>query len=120
MVRSDLPSSGAQPNSTFTEPGGKSALHCAAVSCSNSSLTSPFTRPHAANDVHVTGTFDDWGKTEKLEKVGDVFEKEVTLPSADEKYYYKVRALSGFGERDNRESARIAGAASGLDPAVRS
>lgn len=57
-------------------------------------LTDPFPRPHAANDVHVTGTFDDWGKTEKLEKVGDVFEKEVTLPSADEKYYYKVRALS--------------------------
>jgi len=50
-----------------------------------------FPRPHPANDVHVTGTFDDWGKTEKLEKVGDVFEKEVTLPSADEKYYYKVR-----------------------------
>jgi hypothetical protein len=35
--------------------------------------------------------------TEKLEKVGDVFEKEVTLPSADEKYYYKVRAPSRFG-----------------------
>ena len=47
-------------------------------------------RPHPANDVHVTGTFDDWGKTEKLEKVGDVWEKEVQLPLADEKYYYKV------------------------------
>jgi hypothetical protein len=50
-------------------------------------------RPHPADDVHVTGTFDDWAKTEKLEKVGDVFEKEVQLPSADEKYYYKVRCL---------------------------
>ena len=57
-------------------------------------LTHPLPRPHPANDVHVTGTFDDWGKTEKLEKVGEVFEKEVTLPSADEKYYYKVRAPS--------------------------
>ena len=56
-------------------------------------------RPHPANDVHVTGTFDDWRKTEKLERVGDVFEKEVALPSADEKYYYKVRTLSGFDER---------------------
>jgi hypothetical protein len=33
--------------------------------------------------------------TEKLEKVGDVFEKEVKLPSADKKYQYKVR---GQGE----------------------
>ncbi len=53
-------------------------------------------RPHPANDVHVTGTFDDWGKTEKLEKVGEVWEKQVQLPSANEKYYYKVRARSSF------------------------
>ena len=47
-------------------------------------------RPHPdAKDVHVTGTFDDWGKTEQLNKVGDFFEKEVNLPSADEKIYYK-------------------------------
>jgi hypothetical protein len=58
-----------------------------------------FSRPHPATEVHVTGTFDDWGKTEKLEKVGNVFEKEVTLPSANEKYYYKVRTPSRPGER---------------------
>jgi hypothetical protein len=39
----------------------------------------------------VTGTFDAWSKSEKLEKVGDHFEKDVTLASADEKIYYKVR-----------------------------
>jgi hypothetical protein len=40
----------------------------------------------------VTGTFDDWGKTERLEKVSDtLFEKEVKLPKTDEKIYYKVR-----------------------------
>jgi len=39
----------------------------------------------------VTGTFDDWQKTERLEKTGDVFAKEVTLPSATDKIYYKVR-----------------------------
>lgn len=46
---------------------------------------------HAASEVYVTGTFDDWSKSEKLIQNGDVFEKNVTLPSADEKIYYKVR-----------------------------
>ena len=41
--------------------------------------------------MYVTGTFDDWSKSEKLDKTGDHFAKEVTLPSADEKIYYKVR-----------------------------
>ncbi|EXJ94579.1 hypothetical protein A1O1_02975 [Capronia coronata CBS 617.96] len=50
----------------------------------------PAHRPHPdASDVHVTGTFDDWGKTEKLNKVGDVWEKEVELPEADKKILYK-------------------------------
>ncbi|KAK5081333.1 Cruciform DNA binding protein [Lithohypha guttulata] len=48
-----------------------------------------FRWPYPADHVYVTGTFDDWGKTEKLNKVGDVFEREVELPSADEKIYYK-------------------------------
>jgi hypothetical protein len=39
----------------------------------------------------VTGTFDDWSKSEKLIRTGDVFEKNVTLSSADDKIYYKVR-----------------------------
>ncbi len=39
----------------------------------------------------MTGTFDNWEKTEKLIKTGDSFAKDVTLPSADEKIYYKVR-----------------------------
>jgi len=40
--------------------------------------------------VYVTGTFDDWGKTVKLDKKGDIFEKEVELPETDEKVHYKV------------------------------
>jgi hypothetical protein len=47
-------------------------------------------RPHPANEVFVTGSFDDWGKTVKLDRKGDVFTKEVQLPSADEKVHYKV------------------------------
>jgi hypothetical protein len=49
-----------------------------------------FQWPHPANEVFVTGSFDDWGKTVKLDRNGDVFTKEVQLPSADEKVHYKV------------------------------
>jgi Glycogen recognition site of AMP-activated protein kinase len=48
-------------------------------------------RPHLdAKEVYVTGTFDDWGNSEKLDKVGDTFEKEVQLPDASKKILYKV------------------------------
>ena len=40
----------------------------------------------------MTGTFDDWGKTQKLEKVGSHFEKNVRFSKIDEKIYYKVCA----------------------------
>lgn len=40
--------------------------------------------------MYVTGTFDNWEKTEQLDRVGDIFEKKVTLPVASEKIYYKV------------------------------
>ncbi|KAF4201570.1 hypothetical protein CNMCM8927_001359 [Aspergillus lentulus] len=49
-----------------------------------------FQWPHPANEVFVTGSFDDWGKTVKLDRNGDVFTKEVQLPSADEKVHYKT------------------------------
>ncbi|KAK5057587.1 hypothetical protein LTR84_011587 [Exophiala bonariae] len=49
-----------------------------------------FKWPHPnANDVHVTGTFDDWSKSEQLNKVGDTWEKEVDLSEADKKILYK-------------------------------
>ena len=48
----------------------------------------------------MTGTFDGWSKSEKLIKTGDVFEKNVTLSSADNKIYYKVR-------RGNKEFPRF-------------
>ncbi|KAJ5892041.1 uncharacterized protein N7473_008269 [Penicillium subrubescens] len=50
--------------------------------------TFTFKWPHSANEVFVTGTFDDWGKTVKLDRVGDIFSKEVALP-ADKKIQYK-------------------------------
>jgi hypothetical protein len=59
-------------------------------------------REHPASEVYVTGTFDDWSKSEKLIKTGDTFEKDVTLPSAESKIYYKVRsAMSGFDSKGN-------------------
>jgi hypothetical protein len=45
-------------------------------------------RPYDANEVFVTGTFDDWGKTVKLDRVDDGFAKEVSLPI--EKVHYKA------------------------------
>lgn len=53
-----------------------------------------------ANEVFVTGTFDDWGKTQKLEKVDGVFEKTVDFENKD-KILYKVR-------EDARSYPRIA------------
>lgn len=39
----------------------------------------------------MTGTFDDWAKSVKLEKKGERFEKLVDLPQSEEKILYKVR-----------------------------
>jgi hypothetical protein len=47
-------------------------------------------RPHPAKEVYVTGTFDNWSKREKLEKIGDSFEKEVKLLDTGEQIFYKV------------------------------
>jgi hypothetical protein len=44
-----------------------------------------------ASEVYVTGTFDGWTKSEKLDKKGAGFEKTVTVPDASKKIYYKVR-----------------------------
>ncbi|KYG44004.1 carbohydrate-binding module family 48 protein [Acidomyces richmondensis BFW] len=51
-----------------------------------------FTWPHPAEEVFVTGTFDNWSKSIKLDKSGDVFKKTVTLPKTDEKILYKFVA----------------------------
>lgn len=42
----------------------------------------------------MTGTFDDWAKSVKLEKKGDRFEKLLDLPQTEEKIFYKVRGVS--------------------------
>jgi hypothetical protein len=54
-------------------------------------LTPP--REHPAEEVFVTGTFDNWTKSVRLEKVGDVFQKEVELEPQTDKIYYKVGAI---------------------------
>ncbi|KAJ5826957.1 Immunoglobulin E-set [Penicillium robsamsonii] len=51
--------------------------------------TFTFQWPHTASEVFVTGTFDDWGKTVKLDRVGDIFTKEVTI-SPVQKVHYKT------------------------------
>ncbi|CZS90378.1 related to cell wall mannoprotein [Rhynchosporium agropyri] len=44
---------------------------------------------HPADEVYVTGTFDNWEKSEKLVKNGNSFSKDVKLNSAADKIYYK-------------------------------
>lgn len=40
----------------------------------------------------MTGTFDDWGKTVKLDRVGDIFKKEVSVPTG-KRIHYKACLL---------------------------
>ncbi|KAF2426313.1 carbohydrate-binding module family 48 protein, partial [Tothia fuscella] len=50
-----------------------------------------FVWEHAgASEVYATGTFDDWSKTVKLEKVGEAFEKTVDLPTGEKIFYRYV------------------------------
>ncbi len=51
-------------------------------------------RPNSASEVYVTGDFDKWSTSVKLDKVGDTFEKLVELPDASTKIYYKVSLCS--------------------------
>lgn len=48
-----------------------------------------FKWPHPGDEVYVTGTFDNWSKSEQMVKVGDKFEKSVELPDTSERIYYK-------------------------------
>ena len=43
----------------------------------------------------MTGTFDDWAKSVKLDNKGEHFEKLVELPLSNEKIFYKVRYITG-------------------------
>lgn len=49
-------------------------------------------RAHPATEVFVTGDFDNWQKTVRLENENGVFRKTVDLPKA--KHLYKV-GISG-------------------------
>ncbi|KAF2832367.1 hypothetical protein CC86DRAFT_366183 [Ophiobolus disseminans] len=49
-----------------------------------------FSWEHAANEVLVTGTFDDWQKTVTLEKKDGVFTKSVELPKVHTQYKFVV------------------------------
>lgn len=48
-------------------------------------------RDQAATEVYVTGSFDDWARSVKLDKKGENrFEKLVEFSQAEENIYYKV------------------------------
>jgi hypothetical protein len=60
---------------------------CALCATRRASAHQP--REHDAEDVHVTGTFDNWQKSIQLENKDGVFKKTVELPKT--KTQYKVR-----------------------------
>ncbi|KAJ5104006.1 hypothetical protein N7532_004535 [Penicillium argentinense] len=62
--------------------------------------TFTFQWPYDANEVFVTGTFDDWGKTVKLDRAGDSFAKTVSVPTG-KKIQYKF-VVDGIWTTDNR------------------
>lgn len=47
-------------------------------------------REHPSDEVYVTGTFDNWSKSVKLDRDGTAHEKTVNLPESSEKILYKV------------------------------
>lgn len=49
-----------------------------------------FSWEHPADEVYVTGTFDNWQKTVKLDKVDGVFRKTVELPKTKTQYKFVV------------------------------
>ncbi|KAF5674344.1 5' amp-activated kinase subunit beta-2 [Fusarium heterosporum] len=49
-----------------------------------------FNWEHPADEVYVTGTFDNWTKSVQLEKEGNVFSKTVDLKEPEGKIYYKL------------------------------
>lgn len=52
-------------------------------------------RPHAAADeVIVTGTFDNWAKSIKLDKKAWAHEKTVEIPDTKDEILYKVRSVA--------------------------
>lgn len=52
-------------------------------------LTRAASRSKPASEVYVTGTFDDWKKTIKLDKENGVFSRQVDLPLTDKNILYK-------------------------------
>lgn len=70
------------------------ARRAAAAAASLSLRLTRLPREHNASEVYVTGDFDDWKKTVKLEKENGTFKKTVELPK--QKHQYKVCALHGL------------------------
>ncbi|RBQ75798.1 hypothetical protein FVER14953_20168 [Fusarium verticillioides] len=58
---------------------------------------------HPADEVYVTGTFDNWTKSVQLEKEGNVFSKTVDLKEPEGKIYYKVRQRQRASTRNPQQ-----------------
>ncbi|PHH84484.1 hypothetical protein CDD83_1865 [Cordyceps sp. RAO-2017] len=61
---------------------------------------------HDAEEAFVTGTFDHWRKSVRLERKNGVFQKTVQLDEAADKIYYKQ---SGDDDDDDDDDERTDG-----------
>ena len=69
------------------------SIQCTQCIPSSILTCSLYFREHPAKEVYVTGTFDDWARSVKLDNKGSCFEKVVELPLANKKIYYKVGVI---------------------------
>lgn len=72
------------------DAGPREAAHSA------HSANAPLRRNRPAQTVVVTGTFDDWTRSQALDRVGDGFEKAVRIDDAADKIHYKVSGVSFY------------------------
>lgn len=70
----------------------RSLNRCAPTVLETKRLLTHGHRNHPAQEVYVTGDFDNWSKSVKLDKNGDSFRKTITLPGEESRIHYKVRA----------------------------
>ncbi|KAH8725935.1 kinase-like domain-containing protein [Phaeosphaeriaceae sp. PMI808] len=80
-------------------PGQDPANHSSGIpSEEHTHSHAPFTFrwPGPAQEVYVTGTFDNWSKSVKLEEVNGIFTKTVSLPQAYTVFQYIVDGIESL------------------------
>lgn len=87
-----------RPTWEFTSSDGTGCCSSTQCSLQNQTANAPLHRRNQpAQKVVVTGSFDNWSKSESLDKVDDGFEKAVRIDNDSDKIYYKVSEILFLG-----------------------